>query len=426
MAQVIKTPNLPENNGIELISIEAYLQEVYNYNKSDKARQAKKAVWVRLSRYTVHDHNGMTPDEVWSYIRTTTQNNVDKRNVDIVNFLKGFVAFCKIDHPDIIIKLTGNSHKEGGKYSKPIGTYTLSPEKRKRKDYLCKLNNNTLPAMVGGSKTIMSRVGGLSVSDTLSSHRILGVPKIVRKGTYDVEEDEGKPLTADQARYVIESLSHKKIISICYFMNYTGFRSGEVFNVKKSELVWDGEIKLLKVRIPPKVIKDTVTKGWRYATELTYEKIKPFLVGLGEDDHPFRTNENQSLESFEMNVRKTLRVVYNSREDLCEKDPDNNRYFYNVHSWRARNGTEYARTHGIPDADGYLRHARGLTTYYKKTKEEREQQFKRACLDLAIYQVDKKEAELKLKDREISENEILKKRIAIIEEEMKRRNHVNQ
>lgn len=427
MAQSFKTPNFTNNEaGLDTLSIEEYLDEVYDFNKSEAARSAKNSVWIRVCRYTKHDHNGMTPQEVWGYIRETTKGNIDHRHKLAVEFLRGYVSFCKIDHPDIPIPLNKNTHKEGGNYSKPRGTYALPPEKRKRKNYLCKLRDTTLPGTVGGARTIMSRVGGIQVPDELVAHRIIGIPKIIRKGTYDVEEDEGKPLTAEQARFVIEKLSHDVVIPICYFMNYTGFRIGEVFTVKKSDFEWIEERQLLRVRIPSRVIKDTVTKGWRYLPPIAWEKIRPLLDGIPDDFHPFRSSEGQRLSSFENNVLKTLRVVYDKHPELREKDPDNNRFFFNTHSWRSRCSTEYARTQGIPNADGYIRHARGLTTYYKKTKEEREKAFFEACPDLAIYQVDKEVAKNKLQKIELSLMQNLQQQLDVVKEELERQKNAKK
>jgi len=421
MAQAVHTPNFKSKPDEDLrLSLPDYLEEVYNFNKSEKARASKNNIYIRVKRYTMHDHGGLTPEQVWEYMRDTTKDNVDYRNRLAVEFLQGYVAFCKIDHPDIIIPLTGNSHKPGGKYSKPAGTYKLPPEKRKRKDYLCKVHDGTLGGTVGGCRTIMGRVGGIYIPDPLAERRLLGIPKIVKKGTYDVEEDEGQPLTASQARWVIEKLTNTKIIAICYFMNYTGFRSGEVYTVKKSDFIWDEKKQLYKVRLPSRVIKDTITKGWRYLPRIGYDKISPLLAGLPDEYHQFRATENQKAASFGNNVLHALRVVYNKHPELCEFDPENNRYFYNVHSWRARCSTEYARTQGIPDADGYIRHARGLTTYYTKSKEERENAFFEACSDLAIYQVDKVMAESKLKDVEISKMDNQEKRIRELEEKLAR------
>lgn len=420
MTHVVQTPNFTSKaDEDDRLSLDEFLTEVYDYNKSEKARASKRNVYIRVKRYTMHDHGGLIPEEVWNYIREESKDNVDYRNRMGVEFLKGYVAFCKIDHPDIPIPLTGNSHKPGGKYSKPPGTYKLPPEKRKRKDYLCKVHDGTLGGTIGGCRTIMGRVGGIYIPDALAARRNLGISKIVKKGTYDVEEDEGKPLTAPQARCVIEALSNKKIIAICYFMNYTGFRIGEVFTVKKSDFTWDKEKQLYKVRIPARVIKDTITKGWRYLPDIGYEKIRPLLDGWEDHEHPFRVNENQKEASFSNNVRHALRVVYNAHPELCEFDEDNGRYFYNIHSWRARCSTEYARTQGIPDADGYLRHARGLTTYYKKSKEERENAFFSACPDMAIYQVDKVVAESKLKDIEIAKKDEQAVQILELQEQLK-------
>jgi hypothetical protein len=268
----------------------------------------------------------------------------------------------------------------------------------------------------------MSRIGGIDVPPKKVSDRIMGIPKTVKRGMYDLEEEDGKPLVAEQARFIIESLKDGKTIAACYFMNYSGFRSGEVYNVTVGELKWDEKLGLMKVKTPKIIEKEGVpSKGFRYGTLEVWEKVQSLIEGLKDSDHPFRANENQSKSAFVEGLHRKHRAVFETRADLNGFDKDVGRYEYNVHSWRARCATEYARTQGISDADGYIRHAGSMKQYFKKTPEERVQAFKEASIDLAIYQVDKKEAENKLKDVELSKMAELEKIIRELQAKEKSR-----
>jgi len=94
--------------------------------------------------------------------------------------------------------------------------------------------------------------------------------------------------------------------------------------------------------------------------------------------------------------------------------PDSNRHKYNVHSWRKRCSTEYGRSAGESQADGYIRHAGNLKQYHLRSIKEREQMFRVACIDMAIDGLDKKDAELKVAQKEATKVQQLEKAIAML------------
>ena len=101
-----ETPNFSKNEGgSNTVSIEEFFKEVYNYAHSDAALKSKKDQWKRINRYTKHDHNGLTPQQVWQYIRENTKDDVDEGHRLAAEFLRGYVTFCRIDNPDIKLDL---------------------------------------------------------------------------------------------------------------------------------------------------------------------------------------------------------------------------------------------------------------------------------------------------------------------------------
>ncbi len=87
---------------------------------------------------------------------------------------------------------------------------------------------------------------------------------------------------------------------------------------------------------------------------------------------------------------------------------DTGRRKYNLHSWRKRCSTEYARANNESMADGYLRHSKYLAQYHQKTKEERVEAFRKAEMDLAIDETEKKNAKIKELESDKTELEKIK------------------
>ena len=335
----------------------------------------------------------MDGDETLSWIYQQTLKDQDERERLAIEFLKKAVAFCKVDHPEIVLACGWSSKNQAPK---------LNP-----KNYLKKLNDNTIPVWIASVVLYMRKVHNIKLHYQDYVHSI-GIPVIVKKGIYD--DEDAMPLTTPQARAVIGLLKHWKTEVICRTMNDVGFRISEIYNVVESDFDFKADPPTLKV--PNYAVKGIKTRGVRYLEKLTVDAIKTLLTG-NEDTHPFRLKEKQKLETFETGVRTKLRSQYH-KLGLDDKYPDSTRYKYNVHSWRKRCSTEYGRTAGEAQADGYIRHAGNLKQYHLRSIEEREQMFRESCIDLAIDELDKKEAELKIAKKEASRVEILEKKLEIL------------
>jgi hypothetical protein len=93
--------------GADTVTIEKYFEEVFDYNKSKSARVTKELHWMRICTYTKSVQD-CTPEECWTYIRESTKTDIDLRTKLAVEFLKKYVQFLKVDHPEIQNRLRIN------------------------------------------------------------------------------------------------------------------------------------------------------------------------------------------------------------------------------------------------------------------------------------------------------------------------------
>ena len=380
-----KIPNLGKPKLGSKITRESWLDDIQNKNGSESARQTKNAHLNRLDYYCKKIH-GMNADDTLQWLYNETKDSIENREDWAKDFLKQAVVFCKADHPDILL-FPGHLNK-----------HIPNP-----KNHLKKLNDNSIPVWIASVVLYMREVHKIKLiyRDYIKS---IGLPTIVQRGIYDDEEAE--PLTTTQARNVIDSLLHHPTKVICRLMNDIGFRASEVYNIVESDFDFKADPPSCKV--PDYAVKGIKTRGVRYLQDSTVEAVQTILSGKPES-HPFRLRENQKLETWETGLRVKLRRAYN-KQKLIAKYPDSDRHKYNVHSWRKRCCTEYGRKNGEAHADGYIRHAGNLKQYHLRSLEEREQQFRAACVDLALDGLAKKDAQLKLKDEEnnkLKESELL-------------------
>ena len=97
---------------------------------------------------------------------------------------------------------------------------------------------------------------------------------------------------------------------------------------------------------------------------------------------------------------------------MNQRYEDSGRHKFNLHSWRKRCATEYARKNGEALAHGYIRHRKYLVMYIVKSKEERISYFKKAIMDLAIDEIEKSQYVIDKKDKEIFEMKKMQKETA--------------
>jgi hypothetical protein len=178
-------------------------------------------------------------------------------------------------------------------------------------------------------------------------------------------------------------------------MNDTAFRISETSMVVDSD--FDFNARPPTVKTPNISVKGVLTRGVRYMRLSTSVQIQRLLTG--DDKHfTFRHSDSQTMLAFRNAEYKKIKQAYD-KLGMDKVNDDTGRRNFNLHSWRKRCGTEYARSNNESMSDGYLRHSKYLAQYHLKTKEERIEAFKRAEIDLAIDETEK----LKVKNRDLEE-----------------------
>ena len=371
----MKTPSLGINPQLTTsYDRERWINEAYEKNGSESARESRKSILSRLDHYC-HKIHQMPPEEIFLWMKKEskkTDEPTDTLTQYAIDFLSRYVKFCQIDHKDIIIK-------KGTKNSKI-----------NKKNYLHKLHNNSILGVVSRSRQFMSQVGGIRVHD--DDMKRIPFPNTVKRGLYDDEEAE--PLTAEQARSIIEIVKFQRSVALYHFMNDTGFRISEAGNVKDSD--FDFYSNPPSVKNPSMSVKGVLSKGVRYMRSTTAYKIKAIIES--NKHYVFRSKDSQTLDQFRKSEYHKIKKAYKELGMTSIYD-DTGRSKYNLHSWRKRCATEYGRNNSESLTDGYLRHSKYLAQYHQKTKEERIEAFKRAEIDLAIDEIEK----LKVKNSELQD-----------------------
>ena len=117
------------------------------------------------------------------------------------------------------------------------------------------------------------------------------------------------------------------------------------------------------------------------------------LANKNDDHFIFKMYDKQSITQFRHNELAKIRKTYN-RIGMDECYEASGRHKFNLHSWRKRCATEYARKNGEALAHGYIRHRKYLGMYIVKSKEERIDYFKKAMMDLVIDPTEKQKLEI--------------------------------
>lgn len=386
----ISLPNLSTG-----ITREQFLLNALVTNNSESALLTKTWKLKRLDVYSKNIHK-MTTDQVIVWINSHPDK--DERIQLGVNFLYQYVEFCRIDHPEII-RNTRILKNPKVKRAVPLKNTTLT-----------KLHRNSFAGYFSIARAYLSQVGGIRLhDDDLISIRL---PITLKRGAYDDEEAE--PLTATQARKVLGHLEAPKTIAACEVMNDTAFRVTETGLTQEKHIHFETEP--CSIDLPGKNAKGGKAGGTRYIRDTTALHVKALMTGDPEH-YVFRTNDKQTRIAFRVNILDQLRDAYD-KEGMTEIYEDSKHHKYNTHSWRARAGTEYKRANGEDLSHGYLRHTKHLAQYMKYTKEERIEAFKKAEIDLAIDEIDKKNLEI---ERVNKENTKLKESEALVKELEKER-----
>lgn len=370
-----KRPSLLKNPQlVKTYTRERWIQEAYDKNKSEPARDARISALSRLDHYCIKVHK-MSPEKVFEWMKKESKTT-ETLTQFAIDFLSKYVKFCRNDHPDIIINKGRNPKKN-----------LLN-----KNNFLHKLHDNSILGNVASSRGFMSQVGGIRIHN--DDMKRVPIPTVMKKGLYDDEEAE--PLTAIQARNVIGRTRDHRSIVLYYFMNDTAFRISEAGLVIDSD--FDLSANPPTVKCPSISIKGVKTNGVRFLRNTTANLVKTLLKD--DDEHfTFRNSNEQKLTAFRKVELKKIKHVYDAlgMDAIYE---DSGRRKYNLHSWRKRCGTEYSRSNNESMADGYLRHTKYLAQYHIKTKEERIEAFRKAEIDLAIDESEKQGAKIRKLENE--------------------------
>lgn len=133
---LLKKPNL-----IESYDRERWIQEAFDRNGSESAREARQSIVARLTHYTKKVH-GIIPEEVFEWMKKESKKDLEILTGYAVNFLAQYVKFCKEDHRDILVNRGRN-------------TKSKIPNK---KNYLHKLHDNSITIQIARSRVFMSQV----------------------------------------------------------------------------------------------------------------------------------------------------------------------------------------------------------------------------------------------------------------------------
>ena len=202
-------------------------------------------------------------------------------------------------------------------------------------------------------------------------------------------------------------------------MNDTGFRISEAGQIQEKHIHFDKNP--VEVYLPQENSKGKNAGGTRYVRPETAKRLRVLCRGNPEY-FVFKMYDSQNIIRFRHNELARIRKTYDSL-GMTERYDESGRHKYNLHSWRKRCATEYARKNGEALAHGYIRHRKHLAMYIIKTKEERISYFQKAVIDLAIDEIEKSRNALERKDKEIldikkSQKEYAREAVMNILEEM--------
>jgi len=180
-------------------------------------------------------------------------------------------------------------------------------------------------------------------------------------------------------------------------MNDTGFRISEAGQIQEKHI--DFQKNPVEIVLPQNNSKGKSAGGIRYIRRETAKRIK-LLCNGSQDRFIFKLHDSQSILQFRHNELARIRKTYDLL-GMTERFEDTGRHKFNLHSWRKRCATEYARSNGESLAHGYIRHRKYLEMYIVKSKEERISYFQKAVIDLAIDEIEKAKQEINSKDQEL-------------------------
>ena len=352
------------------ITREIFYEKIYVKSGSESSLETAKAHLKNLDYFCQDQYNRETIT-ILSDLRENMEST--RSPTKVLRFLDEFVKWMLQDHPNIEFTIG-----RGNKATR----------------FLRKKNNNSIPVYFATIRKYLSQVGGIRLHDDDIKMDVTK-PKV---SNGDYEDEEAEPLTAKQARDIIELSTDQKSITLYHTMNDTGFRISEAGQIKEKHIHF--EKNPVEIYIPKENSKGKNSGGTRYIRPETAKRLKVLCKGEPER-FVLKTSQTQSLLYFRHNELRKIRKTYNLL-GMTQRYDDSGRHKFNLHSWRKRCATEYARNNGEALAHGYIRHRKHLAMYIVKTKEERESYFQKAVIDLAIDPTEKQKIEIQSLEKEKS------------------------
>jgi integrase len=351
------------------ITREEFFEKVFAKSGSDSTVETTKAHLRNLDLFCQDKYSRDT-----SVVLDDLREDMEKNHspTKVLRFLDEFVKWMLLDHPNISMERGRNNSVK----------FTL-----KRK------NKNSISVYFATIRKYLSQVGGIRLhNDDIKMD--VTKPKTT---SGDYENEDAEPLTAEQARQVIEITKSQRSITLYHTMNDTGFRISEAGQIQEKHIKFDKSP--VEIFLPQENSKGKNAGGTRYVRLETAKRLK-MLANKNDDHFIFKMYDKQSITQFRHNELAKIRKTYN-RIGMDECYEASGRHKFNLHSWRKRCATEYARKNGEALAHGYIRHRKHLAMYIVKSKEERIEYFKKAMIDLALDEIEKTKYMISEKDKQI-------------------------
>ena len=344
------------------ITREEFFEKIYAKSGSYSTLETSKAHLKNLDLFCKDKYDRET-----GIVLDDLREDMEKSRspTKVLRFLDEFVKWMLLDHPNISMERGRNNSVK----------FTL-----KRK------NKNSISVYFATIRKYLSQVGGIRLhNDDIKMD--VTKPKTT---SGDYEDEEAEPLTAEQAGQVIEITKNQRSITLYHTMNDTGFRISEAGQIQEKHIKFDRSP--VEIFLPQENSKGKNAGGTRYVRPETAKRLK-MLANKNDDHFIFKMYDKQSITQFRHNELAKIRKTYN-RIGMDECYEASGRHKFNLHSWRKRCATEYARKNGEALAHGYIRHRKYLGMYIVKSKEERIDYFKKAMMDLVIDPTEKQKLEI--------------------------------
>ena len=216
--------------------------------------------------------------------------------------------------------------------------------------------------------------------------------------------EEKYPLSIEELRKIVEYYTrYPKRHAALLAQSSSGMRIGEVFQIKKSDLIFGDRISVY--------IRASGSKNNRGRTVFLSKEcqtiVEKYIEYLSDDSRVFLSGNPQDLKTAVSNASRTLNLCLD-KIGLGTKY-DNGRYKINTHSLRAFFFTQAVRVHGENYAHRMTGHSGYLMQYDRMTQEEKMKMYLKLEPNLAVYATTKADLEIeRLKLQQSNENKELR------------------